>query len=110
MSTTMRCFHLANFGQPLLPVEQPLPVPTGTQVLLKVLAAGVCHSDLHIQDGQLDLGNGQFASFAARCNLPRTLGHETAGLRSMCWCRTRATWSTCRASTPSPQPRWPAPV
>ena len=80
MATTMRCFHLAHFGQPLLPVDQPLPVPTGTQVLLKVLAAGVCHSDLHIQDGQLDLGNGQFASFAARCNLPRTLGHETAGL------------------------------
>lgn len=80
MSTTMRCFHLVNFGQPLLPVDQPLPVPTGTQVLLKVLAAGVCHSDLHIQDGQLDLGDGQFASFASRCNLPRTLGHETAGL------------------------------
>ena len=76
----MRCFHLAHFGQPLLPVDQPLPVPTGTQVLLKVLAAGVCHSDLHVQDGQVDLGNGQVASFAARCNLPRTLGHETAGL------------------------------
>ena len=75
----MRCYHLARFGQALLPVDQPLPVPTGTQVVLKVLAAGVCHSDLHVQDGQVDLGNGQVASFAARCNLPRTPGHETSG-------------------------------
>ena len=79
MAATMRCFHLAHFGQALLAVHRPLPEPTGTQVLLKVLAAGVCHSDLHVQDGHVDLGNGQFASFAARCNLPRTLGHETAG-------------------------------
>ena len=75
----MRCFHLARFGQPLLAVDCPLPEPTGTQVLLQVLAAGVCHSDLHVQDGQIDLGNGQFASFEARCKLPRTLGHETTG-------------------------------
>ena len=75
----MRCFHLARFGQPLLAVDCPLSEPTGTQVLLQVLAAGVCHSDLHVQDGQIDLGNGQFASFEARCKLPRTLGHETTG-------------------------------
>lgn len=79
MPSTMRCFHLAGFGQPLLALDKPLPVPTGTQVVLQVLAAGVCHSDLHVQDGQVDLGHGQWASFAARCNLPRTLGHETTG-------------------------------
>ena len=79
MSGLMRCFCLARFGQPLLALDRPLPEPTGTQVLLQVLAAGVCHSDLHVQDGQIDLGNGQSASFEARCNLPRILGHETAG-------------------------------
>ena len=80
----MRCFHLARFGQPLLAQDRPLPEPTGTQVLLQVLAAGVCHSDLHIQDGEVDLGQGQTASYAARCNLPRTLGHETSG-RVLAW-------------------------
>ncbi len=73
----MRCYHLGAFRQALLPVDKPMPEPTGTQVVLKVLAAGVCHSDLHVQDGELDLGNGQVASFAARCKLPLTLGHET---------------------------------
>ena len=80
----MRCFHLARFGQPLLAVDTPLPEPTGTQVVLQVLAVGVCHSDLHIQDGEVDLGNGQTASYAARCKLPRTLGHETSG-RVLAW-------------------------
>ena len=81
MSSTMRmrCFHLTAFHQPLLPVDRPMPVPTGTQVVLQVLAAGVCHSDLHVQDGHVDLGNGQVASFEARCKLPLTLGHETTG-------------------------------
>ena len=80
----MRCFQLARFGQPLLAVDQALPEPTGTQVVLQVLAAGVCHSDLHIQDGEVDLGNGQSASYAARCKLPRTLGHESTG-RVLAW-------------------------
>ncbi len=79
MSGTMRCFHLPGFGQSLVQASKPLPVPSGTQVLLKVLACGVCHSDLHVQDGQLDLGHGQVASFEGRCNFPLTLGHETSG-------------------------------
>ena len=33
--------------------------PAGTEVLLKVLAAGVCHSDLHLSDGYFDLGGGK---------------------------------------------------
>ena len=79
MPGTMRCFHLTGFRQRLVAAEKPLPQPTGSQVLLKVLACGVCHSDLHLQDGQLDLGNDQVASFEGRCNFPLTLGHETSG-------------------------------
>ena len=49
------------------PAAQPLQLqrsadaasPTGTEVLLKVLAAGVCHSDLHLSDGYFDLGGGK---------------------------------------------------
>ena len=79
MAGTMRCFHLPGFRQSLVQASKPTPQPTGSQVLLKVLACGVCHSDLHLQDGQLDLGNDQVASFEGRCTLPLTLGHETSG-------------------------------
>lgn len=79
MTARMRCFHLTGFGLPLVPVDLPMPEPTGTQVLLKVLAAGVCHSDLHVQDGSIDLGNDEVVSFAARTKFPLTLGHETTG-------------------------------
>ncbi len=36
-----------------------IPKPQGTEVLLKMLAAGVCHSDLHIWDGYYELGGGK---------------------------------------------------
>jgi D-arabinose 1-dehydrogenase-like Zn-dependent alcohol dehydrogenase len=44
------------FGAPLEEIEAPTPVPQGTEVLLKVHHAGVCHSDVHIHDGYFDLG------------------------------------------------------
>ena len=42
--------------------RQPTPKPAGTEVLLKVMAAGVCHSDLHLSDGYFDLGGGKTLS------------------------------------------------
>ena len=53
----------------------------GTQVLIKVKAAGVCHSDLHIWEGGYDLGHGRKPlSLKDRgVSLPRTMGHETVG-------------------------------
>jgi D-arabinose 1-dehydrogenase-like Zn-dependent alcohol dehydrogenase len=60
--------------------ELPDPTPTGTEVLLKVLAAGVCHSDLHLSDGYFDLGGGKKLSILERgMKLPTTLGHENVG-------------------------------
>ena len=54
--------------------------PAGTEVLLKVLAAGVCHSDLHLSDGYFDLGGGKRMSLEDRgMKLPVTLGHENVG-------------------------------
>ena len=53
---------------------------TAPQVLLKVLAAGVCHSDLHLADGYFDLGGGKRLSLQDRgMKLPVTLGHENVG-------------------------------
>jgi D-arabinose 1-dehydrogenase-like Zn-dependent alcohol dehydrogenase len=79
MSSRMRCFHLPGFGRALVPVDKPMPEPIGTQVLLKVLASGVCHSDLHISDGSIDLGHNEVVSFESRCSFPFTPGHETSG-------------------------------
>src|SRR6202142_1657592 len=77
---TMRMFQVCVCGDPLQLNEQPTPQPAGTEVLLKVLAAGVCHSDLHLADGYFDLGGGKRMSLADRgMKLPVTLGHENVG-------------------------------
>src|SRR6185437_16247918 len=56
---SMRSFQVCRCGEPLQMVERSTPQPTGTQVLLKVIAAGVCHSDIHIWDGYYELGGGK---------------------------------------------------
>ena len=77
----MRSFQVADFNAPLKEVERPTPRPAGTEVLIKVRAAGVCHSDLHIWEGGYDLGHGRKPlSLKDRgVSLPRTMGHETVG-------------------------------
>jgi alcohol dehydrogenase len=77
----MKSFVVAEFNAPLKEVDQPTPQPTGSQVLVKVKAAGVCHSDLHIWEGGYDLGHGRKPlSLKDRgVSLPRTMGHETVG-------------------------------
>ena len=67
-------------GSILTPTNQLL-TPAGTQVLIKVKAAGVCHSDIHIWEGGYDLGHGRKPlSLKDRgVSLPRTMGHETVG-------------------------------
>lgn len=77
----MKSFQVTSFGSPLSEFEVPTPVPAGSQVLLKVNAAGVCHSDLHIWSGGYDLGHGRKPmSLKDRgVNLPLTMGHEIAG-------------------------------
>jgi D-arabinose 1-dehydrogenase-like Zn-dependent alcohol dehydrogenase len=69
---------LVAFGAPLESRESPTPAPQGSEVLLKVRHAGVCHSDLHIQDGHFDLGGGRKLSLAS-IPLPHVLGHEIEG-------------------------------
>ena len=60
----MKSFQVTDFNAPLKEVDQPTPQPAGTQVLIKVKAAGVCHSDLHIWEGGYDLGHGRKPAFA----------------------------------------------
>lgn len=69
---------IVEFGAPLKAIEAPTPAPTGTEVLLKVENAGVCHSDVHIHDGYFDLGGGNKLPLA-NIKFPHTLGHEIEG-------------------------------
>src|SRR5690349_11445957 len=77
----MKSFQVADFNAPLKEVDQATPQPEGTQVLIRVRAAGVCHSDLHIWEGGYDLGHGRKPlSLRDRgVSLPRTMGHESVG-------------------------------
>ena len=77
----MKSFQVAEFNAPLMEVDVATPQPIGSQVLLKVKAAGVCHSDLHIWEGGYELGHGRKPlSLKDRgVSLPLTMGHETVG-------------------------------
>jgi alcohol dehydrogenase, propanol-preferring len=76
----MKSYDVAECGAPLKLFERPTPQPTGSEVLLRVLAAGVCHSDIHIWEGHYDLGGGKKLKLADRgLKLPLTMGHETVG-------------------------------
>lgn len=76
----MRSYQVTVFDQPLVETEEPTPEPVGTEVLVKITAAGVCHSDLHICEGFYNLGGGKKFRMADRgVALPITMGHEIAG-------------------------------
>jgi alcohol dehydrogenase, propanol-preferring len=76
----MRSYDICECGTPLRLMNRPTPTPAGTEVLLKVVAAGVCHSDLHLSDGYFDLGGGKRMKLEDRgMKLPLTLGHENVG-------------------------------
>src|ERR1700726_673663 len=77
----MKSFQVADFNAPLKEVDQPTPQPSGTHVLIKVKAAGVCHSVLNFGEGCYVLGHGRKPlSLKDRgVSLPLTMGHETVG-------------------------------
>jgi propanol-preferring alcohol dehydrogenase len=64
----MRAVVLEQQGQPLKPVDLPDPVPGPGQLLLEVQACGVCRTDLHLRDAEIEAGK-----------LPVVLGHQIVG-------------------------------
>jgi propanol-preferring alcohol dehydrogenase len=64
----MQAAVLEKFGQPLSIHQKPMPEPQGEEFLVRVKGCGVCHSDLHIVDGQ-------YPELA----LPLVPGHEISG-------------------------------
>lgn len=76
----MKSYQLVTPNEPLELVESETPEPVGGQVLLRVLACGVCHSDLHFWQGGYDLGGGKWLSLEERgLKLPMVMGHEPIG-------------------------------
>ena len=76
----MRCYCVLEHGQALQLVDKPVPEPQGTEVLIKVRAAGVCHTDLHLWEGHYDMGGGKKLTLAERgIKPPLTLSHEIVG-------------------------------
>ncbi len=75
----MRSRDVTAFGRPLAEALRAMPKPTGSEVLLCVGASGVCHSDLHVWEGEFDLGQGRTLDYRPLLTLPLTLGHEMAG-------------------------------
>jgi alcohol dehydrogenase len=76
----MRRQSLVKFDAPLCETIVDTPKPVGREVLVRIERCGLCHSDLHIQDGYADLGGGKKLDTTRGMQLPFTLGHEIAGV------------------------------
>ena len=75
----LRRLSLTAYESPLCETIVDCPAPKGSEVLVRVERCGVCHSDLHMQDGYFTLGDGKRLDVRAGRTLPFTLGHEIAG-------------------------------
>lgn len=76
----MRSYALVEHGGDLKAIDAPDPVPTGSEVLVRVRRCGVCHSDVHISHGYFDMGGGNKFQMSERgVSLPLTMGHEVLG-------------------------------
>jgi len=71
---------LTAYGSPLCETVADLPRLQGAEVLVRVAHCGVCHSDLHMQDGYFLLGDGKKLDVRTGRTLPFTLGHEISGI------------------------------
>jgi propanol-preferring alcohol dehydrogenase len=68
----MKAAILREFKTALSIEEVERPEPEASEVLIEVEACGVCHSDLHV-------GDGDWPQFAGIVKKPLILGHEIAG-------------------------------
>ena len=69
MTHMMKAAIVHEFGRPLSIEEVPIPQPGPGEVLVKVAACGVCHTDLHAAEGD----------WPVKPTLPFIPGHEVVG-------------------------------
>src|SRR5690349_3903860 len=65
----MRAVIFEGVGRPLRLVDRPLPEPGPGLLLLRVEACGICRTDLHLLDGEVEVREP-----------PRVLGHQIVGV------------------------------
>ncbi|HEY4389271.1 MAG TPA: zinc-binding dehydrogenase [Ktedonobacteraceae bacterium] len=65
----MKAVRLVEVHHPLQLQEIPIPTIGDSDVLVRVRAAGICHTDVHYREGTSPVGP-----------LPKTPGHEVAGI------------------------------
>ena len=63
----MHAMQLVHTGEPLRPVERLVPKPGPGELLIEVGACGICRTDLHVVDGDI------------QARLPIVPGHEVVG-------------------------------
>jgi len=66
----MKAAVVHQFGRPLAIEEVPIPTPKSGEILIKIIANGVCHTDLHAAQGD----------WPVKPKLPFIPGHEGAGI------------------------------
>lgn len=66
----MKAAVVTEFGQPLQIQDLPVPEPAEGQVLVRMEACGLCHTDIHAAQGD----------WPVKPELPRTPGHEGVGI------------------------------
>jgi alcohol dehydrogenase, propanol-preferring len=66
---SMRAMAFEAVGAPLREVRMPVPEPGPGQLLVRVQACGVCRTDLHLLDGEVEIASP-----------PRVLGHQIVGV------------------------------
>ncbi len=69
MQRTMKAAVVRSFGKPLSIEEVAVPTPGQGQVLVQIVASGVCHTDLHAAQGD----------WPVKPTLPFIPGHEGTG-------------------------------
>ena len=70
MTKTMKAAVVHGFGRPLTIDDIPIPDPGPGELLVKVIACGVCHTDLHAADGD----------WPVKPHVRFVPGHEVAGV------------------------------
>lgn len=70
MAKMMKAAVVRELGRPLTIEEWPIPVPGRGEVLVKIMATGVCHTDLHAAEGD----------WPVKPTAPFIPGHEGAGI------------------------------
>ncbi|THH38229.1 alcohol dehydrogenase AdhP [Aliishimia ponticola] len=70
MEKMMKAAVVHEFGKPLVIEDVPIPTPGPGEVLVKIVATGVCHTDLHAANGD----------WPFKPTVPFIPGHEGAGI------------------------------